>query len=83
MQHDHVLKKLDFDLLTHRVGVRGEGLGSAGKIFATVCCCICDSLKFDMQHDQILKKLNFDPIPSQGGLRAKHLLPCCCIYDCH
>ena len=33
MQHDIVMKKLYFDLLTPRM--RGEG-GSAGKIFATI-----------------------------------------------
>ena len=32
MQHDIVLKKLDFDLLTPR----SEGGGSTGKIFATI-----------------------------------------------
>ena len=32
MQQDHDLKKLNFDLLTPRV----EGVGSAGKIFATM-----------------------------------------------
>ena len=24
------------------------------------CCCICDSLLFDMQHDHVLNKLTFD-----------------------
>ena len=28
--------------------------------YSLACCCICDSLKFDMQHDHVLKKLNFD-----------------------
>ena len=39
MQHDHVLKKLDFDFLTPSPGSGGGGGrrgGSAGKIFATV-----------------------------------------------
>ena len=41
MQHDHVLKKLNFDLLTppqgHGGGWGGEGVGrSAGKFFATM-----------------------------------------------
>ena len=38
MQHDRVLKKLNFDLLTPRVGGvgGGGGGGSAGKIFATM-----------------------------------------------
>ena len=37
MLHDHVLKKLSFDLLTLGVrGGRGGGGESAGKIFATI-----------------------------------------------
>ena len=42
MQHDHVLKKLNFDLMTSSPGSRGRGWGggwmrgrSTGKIFAT------------------------------------------------
>ena len=34
------------------------------------CCCIRDSLNFDMQHVHVLKKLNFDlltPSPGSGG----------------
>ena len=57
MQPDHVLKKLNFDLLTPTPRVKGGGGGSAGKI----CCCIRDFILFDMQHDHVLKKLNFDP----------------------
>ena len=36
MQHDHVLKKLNFDLLIPQGRGRGGGRGSAGKIFATI-----------------------------------------------
>ena len=36
MQHDHVLKKLNFDILTPRVEGGGGGGGSADKIFATM-----------------------------------------------
>ena len=53
MQHDHVLKGWNFDLLTP--SRESEGGGSAGKIFST-CCCISDFFKFDMQHDDVLKK---------------------------
>ena len=53
MQHDHVLKKLNFELLTPRVGWEG---GSDGKIFATIGYI----LKFNIQHGYVLKKLNFD-----------------------
>ena len=35
MQHDHVLKKLNFDLLAPRVRGGGGG-GYAGEIFATM-----------------------------------------------
>ena len=62
MPNDHVLKKMNFNLLTPRV-VWGWG-GSAGIIFATMLHV--DSLSFDMQHDHVLKKFNFtfDPTPS-------------------
>ena len=36
MQHDHVLKKLNLDLMTPSLGSWGEGGGSASKIFATM-----------------------------------------------
>ena len=36
MQHDHVLKKLNFDFLTPSPTVVGGGEGSVGKIFATM-----------------------------------------------
>ena len=58
MQQDHVLNKLNFDLLPKGL-IRGGGGGSAGKIFATICC-IGDILKFNMQHVYVLKKLYFD-----------------------
>ena len=67
MQHDYVLKELNYDP-TPRVGESGRW-GSARKIFATMlpCCCIRTSLQFDMQHDHVLKKLPFDPTPRVGG----------------
>ena len=52
MQHDHVLKKLNFDLLTPRGGGGGGGLQIKN---LRPCCCIGDSLKFDMQRDHVLK----------------------------
>ena len=60
MQHNHVLKKLIFDLLSPSPG----SVVSASKIFATMCC-IRDSLKFDMQHDHVLKSwiLTYWPNP--------------------
>ena len=39
------------------------------------CCCISDSILFDMQHDNVLKKLNFElltpPPGSEGGSAGK------------
>ena len=73
MQHDLVLKKLNFDVLTPRVrlGRWVEGL-QAKYLFP--CCCICDSFEFDIQHDHVLKKLNLDhltpplvPVSGVGG----------------
>ena len=86
MQHYHVLKKLNLDPY-HRVvgGVRGL----LAK-YLLVCCCIYDSLKFDMQHDHFLKMQKFDlltPPPGSGGgklegcLSTKNMLPCCCFYN--
>ena len=66
MQPDHVLEKLNFDLLTPGSGDKGER-GSMGKIFATILLHSCD-----MQHDHVRKKLNFDvlthPLSPPRGL---------------
>ena len=66
MQHDHTLKKLNFDIFTPPSRVGEEG--SAGKMFATMWLHSWFIL-FDMQHDHILKKLNltFRPHPRVGG----------------
>ena len=52
MQNDHVLKKLNYDLLTHRVEV-----GSACKTICYHVAAFRDALTFDMQHGHVLKKL--------------------------
>ena len=63
MQHDIVLKKLNFELLTPRV--RGVWVQK----YLLPCCYI--SNKFDMQHDHVLKKMNFDLLtPSLGMLEG-------------
>ena len=71
MQHDPVLKKMKFDLLTPSLGSVGAGrVGGLQAKYFLPCCCIVDSLQFDMQHDHFLKKLNFDlltPFPGPGG----------------
>ena len=59
MQHDHVLKKLTFDQLTHSPASRGVGEGGMQAKYLVPFCCNRDSLKFDMQHDHILKKVKF------------------------
>ena len=70
MQHDHVLKKLNFYLWTPSprvvcVCVWGGGLWVK---YLLPCCCIRDSLKFDIQHDHVLKKFYFDLLtPTQGS----------------
>ena len=66
MKHDHVLRKLDFDLLTPSpmsgvcvLGGGGGVGGYAGKIFANILLH-CDCIYFDMHCDHVLVKLNFD-----------------------
>ena len=61
MQHDHVLKKFDFDLRTPN-----PGLGGGGNHFAAFVILF----NFNMQHDYVQKKLNCDlltPYPGFGG----------------
>ena len=54
MQHDIILKKLNFDLLTPRVSwVCGQNICFHVATFR-------HSNKFDMQHDHVLKRLNSD-----------------------
>ena len=60
-------RNLNFDLLDPpQVSGLGGGWDLWVKYFLP-CCCICDSLKFDMQHEHALQMLNFDPIPRLGG----------------
>ena len=66
MHHDHVLKKLNFDLLTP-----SPGFGVArGVCWQNICyhvSTIRDSNKFEMQHNHVLEKLTFDLLtPSPG-----------------
>ena len=53
MQHDHVLNKLTFYLLT-----ASPGSGLLPK-YLLPCSTFHDSNKFDMQHDHVLRKINF------------------------
>ena len=56
MQHDHVSKKMNFELLTL---FPGSG-GVCGQYICYHAAAFDDSYKFDLQHDHVLKKLNFD-----------------------
>ena len=53
---------MQHDLLTLSVRRRG---GLRAKYLLS-CCCIRDSLSFDLQQDHVLKKLNFD-LQGWGG----------------
>ena len=78
MQHDHVLKKLNFDLLTPSPG-RGEGEWGRWQNICYHVAAFHDSHKFDMQHDHVLKKMNFDlltpkpPRPGGGGVCKQNI----------
>ena len=80
MQHDHVLKKLNFDLLIPPPGLGWEGMWVK---YLLPCCCVCHTLQFDIQHDYILKKKEFwslEPTDRiKGGLRKNiyyHVAAC-------
>ena len=47
MQYDHVLKKLNFNLLTPRIGGGGGG-GSTGIIFATMLHVAAPVIRFNL-----------------------------------
>ena len=58
MQHDNVLKKLNFDM-TPLPSLVGGGGGGAGKNICYHVTAFRDSLYFDMQHDHAVKKVKF------------------------
>ena len=70
MQHDHVLKKLNFDLLTSsqgRGGGYGRGICGQNICYHVAALVILFNLICNMTH--VLKKLNFDlltPTPGSG-----------------
>ena len=67
MQHDHVLKKLNFELLTPSPRVEGGG-GVCGQNICHHVAAFRDSLYFDMQHDYALKQFNSDLLTPSRGL---------------
>ena len=79
MQHDHILKKLNFDPNPRIRGV--EWVGVCRQNICYIAAAFCNSILFDTKHDHVLKKLNFDQLtPSPGlwevgGLQANYLLP--------
>ena len=58
--------KLYFDLLTPTPRSGGGGGGLQAK-YLVPCCCIRDSLFFDMLHDHVLKKLKLTFWPQPQG----------------
>ena len=57
-----------------------------GGCLLQLCCCIRDSLLFDMEHHYVLKKYNFDLLTSslglasaRGGGGCRQII--CCIRD--
>ena len=78
MQHDHVLKKLHFVLLTPSPGSGGGGGGEVRGMRQNINyhSCIRVSLQFDMQHDCVLKKLNLELlIPSPKSTQWVRHMP--------
>ena len=69
MQHDNVLKKLNFDLLTTSPG--SGGVWGLRAKYLLPCCCFRDSLNCDMQGNHVLKKSSFDPRVEGGGDRGR------------
>ena len=66
MQHDHVLKKLNLQLLTSTPG-SGDGVCKQNICYHVAAFVIPFNLIF--QHDIVLKKLNFDLLtPSIRGI---------------
>ena len=65
------MKKLNFDLLIPPQGRGGGGGGGWGgwhqAKYLLPCCCIPESLQFDMQHDHVLKKFKFDLLTLSPG----------------
>ena len=61
MQHDHVLKKLKFDLLTPSPGSENWGpVGVSGQNICFHAAAFRESLLLGMQHNHVLEKLKFD-----------------------
>ena len=68
MQHDIVLKKLEFLPFDPRVmGGGGGGGGGFGQNICYLVATFCDFNKFDMQHDHVLKKLKFDILTQRSS----------------
>ena len=59
MQHDHVLKKINFDLLTLTLGMGGGGVFGQNMCYHVAAFMIPFNL-ICMQHDHLLNKLIFD-----------------------
>ena len=79
MQQDHVLKKVEF----WKFDPQGWKEGGLREKYLLPCCCIHDSLQFDMNMTLSWKSwfLTYWPHPQGwwGRLQSKYLLPCCFI----
>ena len=62
MKHDHVLKKLNFDLLTPRIRW-GRGVLWLNICYQVAAFVVPFNLMCNMTMFYVLKKLIFDPIP--------------------
>ena len=73
MQHDHVLKKLNFD---QRTIYQDLGIGGCGEVEGVCGQNVYYHVSaFDMQHDHVLKKFNFGLLtqPQGQGLVSRGL----------
>ena len=60
MQHDRVMKKVKFVIMTPPPGSGGgEGRGLRAKPKLPPCCCIRNYIKFDIQRDYVFEKVEF------------------------
>ena len=55
MKHDHVLKKINLDLLTGITPIPGSGVGVCEQNFCYHAAAFSDSHLFYMQRDHVLK----------------------------
>ena len=72
MQHDHVLKKLTFDLLIPSTRSEQGGGGVCSQNICYHVAAFRDTILFDMQLGHILKKLNLDLVTPRVGQNSSY-----------